>query len=215
MSRPPLLYIAIFAPTLAAALPTTVHADDKSEASGNGPLIAHRVAIVVKVDDRDLAADTLTAAAQELGGYFTTRTNDGITFKVPRARIAEFEAKAESLGIVIQRTRHADDLARLLTEQRTRLASRQEVFQRYFEVLATATTESVVAVEREMTEMVQQIELLKGSIRLLEHRLRFAELEVAFRFRERRPPARSGDSAFPWLNTVNLVDLLGRFAYDE
>ena len=40
-----------------------------------------------------------------------------------------------------------------------------------------------------------------------------AEITVSFRFRDRAAPAATGTSSFPWLNTVNLTDLVEDFRH--
>ncbi len=171
--------------------------------------------VVVKVSDRNRAADALIVEAERVGGYFAERTDDGVTLKVPARHTKALLAKVDPLGVVVDRTTSAEDVASELVEARTLLRSREQVLQRYFGVLSQAGSSSVVSVEREMTALVREIEELRGDIRLLEHRVQYATLSVQFQFRDRQAPARSGDSSFAWLNTVNLVDLLAEFSYGD
>jgi hypothetical protein len=85
---------------------------------------------------------------------------------------------------------------------------------RYFGVLANADSRSVVTVEQHMTQLVESIETLKGSLRLLEHQLQYANVVVSFRFRERQAPTYNATSSFPWLNDVSLDRLQQEFARD-
>jgi len=170
--------------------------------------VALSASLVLKVVDRDKSADTLVAETERLGGYFAVRTNDRLVLKVPKSAMLALLRAAEAQGIAVARSRNAEDLAVDLQKRRALLASRREVLKRYFEVLATASASSVVAVEQQMTGLIQEIEGLLGSIRMIEHRLGFAQVSVEFRFRERQPPARDGSSSFSWLNTVNLLDLV-------
>ncbi|MBI3179146.1 MAG: DUF4349 domain-containing protein, partial [Deltaproteobacteria bacterium] len=163
--------------------------------------------------DRNKTADALIAEAERMGGYFSERSDDSVTFKIPARHTKALLAKVDPLGVVVERTTHAEDVAAQLLEARTLLKSREQVLQRYFGVLNQAGPSTVVSVEREMTALVREIEELRGDIRLLEHRVQFASVSVQFQFRDRQAPARSGDSSFAWLNTVNLVDLLAEFSY--
>ena len=86
---------------------------------------------------------------------------------------------------------------------------------RYFQVLRGANDRAVVEIEAQMIGLVEEIEALKGAIRLLEHQMQYAELTVSFQFRDRRPPTRDGRSSFGWLNTMNLVDLVQEFSHGE
>lgn len=169
--------------------------------------------IVLKVTDRNQAADVLIAEAERLGGYFLTRDDNQVILLVPSAKAEVLLAKIDPMGTVVQRSFAANDVTARLRELRTRLKSREEVFRRYFSVLQSAGQGTVVQVESQMTSLVTEIEGIKGSIRLIEHQLDYATITVRFQFRERRPPSRDGNSSFAWLNTVNLADLFSEFSY--
>lgn len=176
------------------------------------PQLAVQEAWVLKVNDTRAAGDAMVSKVNALGGYFSSRTDDTLVLKVPRASIEALTAFAATQGIVVARKTNARDLGRILAEQKTRLQSREDVLERYFSVLKTAKAEAVVTVEHEMTSLVQEIESLKGQIKRLEQQLAFSELRIDFRFRDRRPPTKDGHSNFQWLHTVNLADLLGDFS---
>jgi hypothetical protein len=185
-----------------------------SAAAEEQPRTAISSTVVVKVSDRNKAADLLVAEADKINGYFSSRADDYVTFKIPVAQAKAFLAKVEPLGKVINREMQAQDIGARLEELKTRLKSRQQVFDRYFSVLSGAGPGAVVEVEAEMTQLVTEIEGLQGQIRLIEHQLQYAEITVRFEFRDRRPPERSGSSSFAWLNTMNLVDLMQEFAHE-
>jgi len=169
--------------------------------------------MVLKVSDRNKTADTLIEMSEKLGGYFSSRTDDQVNLKVPTASAKSFIASVEKQGKVIDRSFSANDVGGHLRELRTLLKSRQQVFQRYFAVLSSAGQNTIVQVEAQMTQLVQEIEGLRGQIRLIQHQLQFAEVIVRFEFRDRRAPTRDGSSSFQWLNTVNIADLFEEFAH--
>jgi hypothetical protein len=166
---------------------------------------------VLVVSDRDAAADAIVAKAQESGGYFLTRTNNELVLKVPVDRVDAIVELAGSLGALSERQHQTDDLGFTLDQDRARLASKQEMLERFRTVMKDSRADGVLSVEKEMTRLVGEIELLKGSIRLTEHRIRFAQVSITFRYRDRAAPVPDGTSSFPWLNTVNLGDLLEDF----
>jgi hypothetical protein len=180
-----------------------------------GPELAVSTHVVVKVTDRVKAADTLAAQAEKLGGYFTARNDSAVSLKVPAGEGDALTAFAQGLGIVIQTLRTATDAGSQLSLLRAQLQSKSDVLQRYYGVIAEASASEVVAVEREMTRLVQEIEAVKGQLRLLEHQVAFASVTVTFQFVDRRPPVPDGSSSFAWLNTVNLTSLLSRFSHED
>ncbi|MEO1483264.1 MAG: DUF4349 domain-containing protein [Myxococcota bacterium] len=190
----------------------TAAEDSTAEKKSVKPLIATANQLVLKVVNREATADAIVGLAEESGGYFSARFDDSVTLKVPSAKAPGLLAFIEKQGVVVQRNYQADDVAFSLEEMRTRLRSREQVLARYFAVLEGAKVDAVVNVEREMTRQVQQIEELAGRLKLLEHRLAFTKIQVDFQFQDRRPPLKTGNSNFEWLNTVNLADLIGGFS---
>ncbi len=203
--------------TLIAAVllgPTDPNAGASQSAGENTvkPLVAIQNSVVLKVNDREKTADAIVGLVDEVGGYFSNRTDSSLTLKVPADSAQKVLAFIEQSGIIVERNYNARDIGYPLEEMRARLSSREEVLKRYFSVISTATVNAVVTVEREMTSLVQEIESLKGRLRLLEHQLAFSEIRVDFQFRDRRPPLKTGNSNFQWLNTVNLADLIQEFS---
>lgn len=178
------------------------------------PRVAYRYDWVVKVADREAAADTVIARVESAGGYFIERSDDALHLKVPVEEVKAVLADVAPLGTVVSRASQARDLGQMLDEQRTLLQSREQMLARYFVVLNEASVSSVVTVEQQMTELVQSIETLRGALRLAEHELPYADVTLSFHFRDRRAPVSDGRSSFGWLNKVNLADLLGEYARD-
>jgi len=197
----------------ASLLPSGV-APKAAAAEEAKPRVAYHHSLVLSVGNRDESADLIIAAAEKLDGYFIERTDDMLRLKVPVENVKRLLSQIEPLGKVLERTLTAQDLGDIVEERRTRLASKQEVLQRYFAVLAGAGAGAVVEVEQEMTSLVTEIESLKGSLLMYEHELKYAEVDVSFHFRERRPPVNDGRSSFHWLNTMNLADLIGEFGHE-
>ena len=124
---------------------------------------------------------------------------------------AEARGLVEALrqeGEVFDRSYQSADLSGERADLESRLKARQGVLARYMEVLSTATAESVVAVEREITRVVAEIEGIQGRIRVLDDRAAYAHIDVSFVFRERRAPTRDGRSSFAWLRGMNMADLM-------
>ncbi len=167
--------------------------------------------LTLQVDDRARAIETVVERAEAAGGWFSNLSDERVVVQVPVADAAAFAEAARGLGVLVERDWSATDLDAQLIDARARLASRETVLARYLEILDTSSAEAVVAVEREITRAVAEIEGLHGRIRYLEHRGAYAQLAFAFRFRDRAAPSRDGSSSFAWLNTLNLADLQDDF----
>ena len=167
--------------------------------------------MVVEVLDREAAADSLATEVERRGGYVALRTGEEVQLRVPVDQLDGLSRHAADLGVTVERKLGTRRLMADLSRDRAKLRSRETLLDEYFEVLRDADARGSLAVEREVTRLIDEIEELRGAIRGFEHRMRFAKLDVAFRFRDRSPPARDGSSSFAWINTVNLGDLLGGF----
>lgn len=167
--------------------------------------------LVLKVAQRDAAAESMLAKTKEMGGYFSTLASQQVVLRVPVASADALIAHAGTLGLVVSRSFSRTDMSQTLGELRARLAARQSVLDRYMAVLGGAHADAVVTVERQVTSLIAEIENLEGRIRLLENQVAYATVTVAFQFRERAAPRRDGSSSFAWLNTVNLADLVDGF----
>jgi hypothetical protein len=175
------------------------------------PTLAIESSIVLNVADGRPAADKIVAKVEELGGYFSERSDLALLLKVPVAQTDTLLEFVADLGTILQRSQQAVDLRVTLEQHRTRVASKRKMLEQYMEVLKTANARAIVSVERQVTALVEEIESLRGAIALLEHRLRLSVVRVSFRLQKRETPVAAGNSPFPWLNTVNLVDLYGDF----
>lgn len=162
---------------------------------------------VLQVGQPIEAADTLSKAAAELGGWFQARTQDRLELRVPVARVDELLTAAGVLGRLTDRSVQRTDLTRDLVEIDGQLRTRREGLQRYFDVLETADKGSVFAVQSRVLSEIQTIEGLEGRRRVLVDRASFARVEVSFRFRDRAAPAPTGASSFAWLNSLNVQDV--------
>lgn len=196
------LTILISIPSIADAIPAK-------------PSAAISSRMILKVNDPDRTADLLVEKAAVMGGYFVERTNGYIKFKIPAGELEAFLQFSTDQGIVLTRELNSADVFTGLGEKKSRLKSKNQVKAQYLDVLKTARADAVVMVEEEITTLVQEIETLQGEIRMLEHRLAFSEVLIEFSFRDRSVPTVHGHSSFPWLNTVNITDLLKEFQYDR
>lgn len=167
--------------------------------------------VTLQVDDREKAIAAVVASAEKAGGWFSSLSDESVVVQVPVEKAAETIEGARALGTLVERDWAAQDLDAELVDLRARLASREGVLKRYLDILGTTHANAIVAVEREITRTVAEIEKIQGRIRYLEYRAEYAQLAFSFRFRDRAAPTRDGSSSFAWLNTLDLADLQDDF----
>lgn len=164
--------------------------------------------LVVAVSQKDAAADAIVGWTRDHGGWFQERTTEHLSLRVPSELAEDLTAFATDQGKVVDRSLARQDVSQELADARGRLEAREKVLNEYYAVLATAKAGSVVEVERQIVWAIEEIERLKGRIKLLENQARWARVDVSFQFRDRSAPARDGSSSFAWLNTLNVQDLV-------
>jgi hypothetical protein len=172
---------------------------------------AVQVRMVVKVDDRDKAAENLVQHAEKIKGYFLKKAKHEVVLDIPAQRFKALLATAGQLGQVIDRHWQRQDLGEDILKMEAALKAKIEVQGQYLALLSQADIEAALYVEKELIKLAAEIETLKGRLRHLRHRISFARVEVLFDFRDRTAPVKDGRSSFAWLNTMNLSDLLKDF----
>ena len=200
IKRGTLILMALLACGIAPAL-----AEAESETS------ALWAQVVVSVADRDRAAASVQAAAETAGGYFSEKSERGLTLKVPVEKADAVIALAERQGQRVERSLRRDDLSDEMLQKTAALKAKRNIQAQYLKLLAQADVEAALTLEKELVQLTAEIETLQGGLRYLQHRLRFAEVHVLFEFEDRNAPAPTGVSSFGWLNTLNLTDLLEDF----
>ena len=205
--------IGLASPALAETTDAALEATAPARAEGvTGSRVA--ASLVLKVTQRESAADDLVAKTAELGGYFSSRDLNAVVLRVPvDSADALLEYVAEQ-GLVVSRQFSREDISAQLTDQQARLDTRRAMLDQYFALLPDAGVDAVLTVEREITYLVAEIEQLEGALKLARHQSAYATVNVSFQFRNRAAPTRDGSSSFAWLNTLNLADILQDFQYD-
>ena len=196
------MFFALFA--VCSTSIATAHAENTAELTAS---------VVVQVHDREAAGDTMVAFAEAQGGWFSSLAETGVTLVVPTESVEAVLTEARTLGRVVDRNYGSVDHGAELTDLGARLDAREEVLEKYLAVLEEAGPDSVVAVERQITRVVAEIEQTQGRLRYLHDRVNHGRIQVGFQFQDRAAPVRLGASSFDWLNSLNLADLTSDFEY--
>jgi hypothetical protein len=141
---------------------------------------------VVKLDD---ALATLRALAQRVGGYVANtsvttgrdQTPSGtIELKIPAARYDSALAGLEPLGKVESVNTTAEDVGEEFVDVSARLANARRLEERIVVILATRAgkLEDVIAAERELARVREEIERYEGRLRFLRTRVSLSTLTV-------------------------------------
>jgi len=168
--------------------------------------------ITIKPGNADEAADKLVTQAEAMQGYFVSRSNERVELKVPSQAANKLQQYIEKNWLIYQQDYQANDVTAQLIQARSNLKAKEDLLDEYQKILASAKSDKLVKVSTAVTNLVQEIELLRGRINYLQHQIRFARFTVIFQIDRSRLDTRQVTSSFPWLNSVGLPNLLSDFS---
>jgi hypothetical protein len=175
----------------------------------------------VEVDNVDEAANKVRALATSLGGHVANSQFEGgehnvrsatLELKIPAQRYDEAVNKLATIGEVESVNSTSEDVGEEFVDLTARVANARRLEQRLIELLAnrTARLADVLAVERELARVREEIERVEGRLRYLRTRAAMSTLTVLVH--EDEPIlGRAGDnpivSAFKeaWRNFVRFI----------
>ena len=143
----------------------------------------------VEVDSVELAVARVQRLAQQLGGYVGNASLSGgeqamrsatLELKVPAARFDQAVGGLRPLGKVESVQVQADDVGEEYVDLSARTANARRLEERLLGLLATRTgkLEDVLAVERELARVRQEIDTQEGRLRYLRSRVAVSTLNV-------------------------------------
>jgi len=186
------LQVARSASNLAAAAPEAPPDGEEGAASLAERRLVYTAWLTLEVDDEDQVRARLARAraiASEAGGYVAQSRTDGATLRVPNDRFDQTLAALEALGKVTSRRQHVQDVTAEYVDLAARVKNTRKLQQRLRELLARAEkVEDILAVERELARVTEQLERLEGQMRLMKNQTAYATVDVEFRTAVRPGP---------------------------
>ena len=183
---------------------------DAPERPNDGRATALVSRLVLKVIDPAEVRAGLSDAARELGGFPVLITNDSLTVKVPPEQLDAMLEAIGGEGRVLEKTLEREDLTEEIAQLQGRLKSKRAILVKLRSFFDDSNVAATLRIEQTMTDLVQEIEQVKGRLRVLGERSRFAVIEISFRFKQ-RDRIIYVHSPFEWLNSVNLDRFLEEF----
>ena len=141
--------------------------------------------LVLKVTDRDRAANALIKECEEKGGYYAKRTDTHLQLKMPRESVKPFLVFAGAQGMIADSNFSSQSLSQSLADVGAKLKAREELLGKYFKLLENAGATAVITVEQEVIRLVSEIEELKGRQRMTEHRSEYSDVQISFQFQDK------------------------------
>lgn len=149
----------------------------------------------VEVQVQDLAASesALAAKVQKYGGYLSSGVLNIYSYeaqvKIPASSFEAFLSEAGELGKVMSKNVQVEDVTSRYFDLASRIKNKKLLQERYQSYLKAAhAIEDILAVERQLNDVTQEIEGLEGSFAQLSRLITYSTLNFSFRL----PPAAQG-----------------------
>ncbi len=168
---------------------------------------------IVVTPDREAAAGRIIAKTRALNGWFLAHDENHLELRVPAHQAENLLDFAQSQGHQSNRSFSTHDYSQAWLSANASLEAKEGLWKDYTAIMDGAESESIFAVERAMNELRAEIEAAKGQLRKIEHDIKYARVTVYFQFPNRPEPARDAATSFPWVNRINLSDLLEDFRH--
>lgn len=142
-------------------------------------LMTYDATLTLVVQDAERTLAQLRAMSVRLGGYMQSLADNAIVLRIPAARLNDALHEAEQCGEVTSRQITGNDVTGEMLDLDTRLRNMQAARDRLATLLEQATkVEEVLAVEKELQRITENLELLKGRIKYLTHAVAYSTLTV-------------------------------------
>lgn len=193
------------------AKPDAPPAPKPNEVAGDKtiPLLIYRAIFHMAVYEATPSMDAVQKTATELGGYLVRRDQQQIIVRVPAEKYREALAAIAKLGDVLHREETVEDVTDQYYDLQARLRSNKVVRDRLEQLLQQAkNVNEALQVERELARVSQEIERIEGRLKLLRELISFSTITVLFQARPTDTVGSSVKLPFPWLDDLNLQNLL-------
>jgi hypothetical protein len=158
-------------PVAAPKAPTDAPPVDRS--------IIYNATLALTVVDIRSTQTSIQQYANANGGYLQEIAGSSITIRVPAAKFEAAISTIEHFGELTDRHIEANDVTEELHDLHIRLENAMHVRDRLTALLEKATKmEDTIAIEKQLEEVTEQIERLKGKIQFTENRVALSTITV-------------------------------------
>jgi hypothetical protein len=170
----------------------------------------HQIYASAMVSDPEGAAEELTRWAEQIGGYYVLKSKDRVVLRVPGAKISELkdylETNTEELYEYLPSAR---DLREEILFLQSAVDSREDSIEENLEYLDKTDAAGTLAIEKEVMDLLKELENLKGRLKMLNQNRAYAYAEVYLSFQTQSLPEKL-PSSFQWLSGLDFYSFIQR-----
>ncbi|MCA8975004.1 MAG: DUF4349 domain-containing protein [Planctomycetes bacterium] len=149
------------------------------------------------------------------GGYLQSQVDRTVTVRLPSAHFDAAFTMLHDAGRVLYEHRKTDDVTEEFVDLGIRIDNARKSRDRLVEVLQQAEkVEDVLAVEKELRRLTEEIERMEGRRKFLADRVAMATMQAEFIAVAEAPPPpkrRRQASRFAWINQIGAERVMGDF----
>jgi len=171
--------------------------------------IVYEATVEISVANRDSARSELERIVDRHKGFVQHSTLEQVTFRVPPEEFETTLKEIESLGKVLRRELSTEDVTARYVDLQLRMDVAETSRQRLLALLEKADkTEDLLEIERELRRLTEEIETMKGHMRVLQDRIDLATITVVLRevapARPPRTPYENAKNPFSWIEDTGI-----------
>ncbi len=176
--------------------------------AGPSEYLSFSVQAQLLVIDREAAADALVEWVEAQKGYFIEKSLQSVVLKIPVEDFHKLRTIVQKeADEIVSYDVNTYDLRQELNSVQAAIASREENLRRVLVFLDNTDVAGTLALEREISSLMREIENLKGRERVLRNRMAYAEAYIQLSSMGTDIPSKR-PSSFPWINTIDLYSFL-------
>jgi hypothetical protein len=169
----------------------------------------HGIQATILVADVDRAIDSLARWADEAGGYLLYKSSEVVIFRFPHTKVGSLRGFLEDISeTVVELSLQAQDLRESILGIQSGIQSREEILQQNLQYIDRTDVEGTLAIEKEVMQLLTEIEQLKGKLRKLTVDRAYALAQVNLRILGQSLPT-DIPSSFGWINTIDFYKFVG------
>jgi hypothetical protein len=133
----------------------------------------------ILVDSVEKGREVLFAIAENSGGYVESVYENRVVIRVPAPSFDSVFEDVQKLGTVLEKREETYDVTEQFRDLETRLELLEQTRSRLYVLLErTSDLEERLKILREIRRLTEQIESLRGNLRLLEEQIAFSRITV-------------------------------------
>ena len=160
---------------------------DPGNVADSGKKIIYTVNMTIEAADARKAINDISSTAAQMGGYVSDSSYDKneesvtgtITVRIPPDKLKEFTEHVGTVGEVKSSSMGSQDVTAAYTDISSRLTNAEAQEAQLLAIMAKAVKiEDILSVRAELNTVQQEIEELKGQIRLMDNQVGYSTVSI-------------------------------------